>query len=195
MTRPASEYELFEQQTFEKIDFTRRKPVRGSYENCTFLHCNFEKADLSGFNFLECTFSHCNLSLANIADATIKETVFNESKLLGIVFEKCNAALFSADFEKSDLSMSSFIKLKLKKIRFKGCNLRDTDFAYADLSAAVFDGCDLAGAKFDRTILEKADLRTSYHFSIDPEANRIRKAKFSMQGALDLLTKYDIEID
>jgi hypothetical protein len=43
--------------------------------------------------------------------------------------------------------------------------------------------------------LEKADFRTSYNYSINPEVNRIKKAKFSTAGIAGLLCKYDIEIE
>ena len=59
----------------------------------------------------------------------------------------------------------------------------------------MFDHCDLSQAVFDRTILEKADFRTSYNYSIDPENNKIKKAKFSMTGISGLLAKYDIEVE
>jgi uncharacterized protein YjbI with pentapeptide repeats len=73
--------------------------------------------------------------------------------------------------------------------------LQDVDFAEADLTAAVFDNCNLIQAIFDRTILEKADLLTSYNYFIDPETNNIKKAKFSIDGVIGLLAKYDITIE
>ena len=51
------------------------------------------------------------------------------------------------------------------------------------------------GAKFENSILEKADLRTSRNYLIDPELNKIKKAKFSIHGIAGLLAKYDIEIE
>jgi len=42
---------------------------------------------------------------------------------------------------------------------------------------------------------EKADFRTAYNFSIDPEVNKINRAKFSSMNLAGLLSKYDIEID
>jgi hypothetical protein len=51
------------------------------------------------------------------------------------------------------------------------------------------------GATFESTIIEKADFRTSFNYSIDPEKNRIKKARFSLAGIAGLLDKYDIEID
>jgi hypothetical protein len=43
--------------------------------------------------------------------------------------------------------------------------------------------------------LERTDFRTSYNYSIDPEINRISKAKFSINGVVGLLGKYNIEIE
>ena len=58
-----------------------------------------------------------------------------------------------------------------------------------------FINCDFSGAVFENTILEKADLRTAINYSIDPEINRLKKAKFSMPGLIGLLDKYDIELE
>lgn len=69
------------------------------------------------------------------------------------------------------------------------------DFTECDLSDSLFDNCDLMRANFDNTNIEKADLRTSYNYSIDPEINRIKKAKFSIHGISGLLEKYDLLID
>jgi uncharacterized protein YjbI with pentapeptide repeats len=59
----------------------------------------------------------------------------------------------------------------------------------------VFDNCNLTQAIFDHSILEKADFRTSYNYSINLEINRAKKAKFSILGVSGLLDKYDIEIE
>ena len=59
----------------------------------------------------------------------------------------------------------------------------------------MFDNCNLLQAIFDHTVLEKADFRTSYNYSIDPEINRMKKARFSISGISGLLDKYDIDIE
>jgi len=69
------------------------------------------------------------------------------------------------------------------------------DFSECDLTGAIFDECDLSRATFDRTTLVKVNFRTSYNFSIDPEINLLKKAKFSLTNISGLLDKYDIEID
>jgi uncharacterized protein YjbI with pentapeptide repeats len=73
--------------------------------------------------------------------------------------------------------------------------LHEVDFTEADLTAAKFENCDLQRTIFANTILEKSDFRTAFNYSIDPEINRIKKAKFSLPGVLGLLAKYAIEID
>jgi hypothetical protein len=50
-------------------------------------------------------------------------------------------------------------------------------------------------AIFENTTIEKSDFRTSFNYLIDPEKNRIRKARFSITGIAGLLDKYDIDID
>ncbi len=103
--------------------------------------------------------------------------------------------MFAVDFKNCVLNFSCFYKRSLKKVKFVSSSLHETDFTEADMTGALFDNCDLKMAVFANTILEKADLRTAYNYSIDPDSNRIRKAKFSMDGIAGLLHKYDIEIN
>lgn len=115
--------------------------------------------------------------------------------MLGLRFDNCNEFGLSFSFEGCQLIHSSFYKTGLKKTIFRDCQLQEIDFSEADLTSALFDNCNLQHATFDSTILEKADLRTSFNFSIDPELNRIKKAKFSLSGITGLLDKYEIEIE
>jgi uncharacterized protein YjbI with pentapeptide repeats len=75
------------------------------------------------------------------------------------------------------------------------CQLQEVDFSESDLNEGVFNDCDLTHATFERTNLEKADFRTASNFSIDPENNKLKKAKFSTDGLAGLLTKYQLQID
>jgi fluoroquinolone resistance protein len=115
--------------------------------------------------------------------------------MLGLHFESCNPLGFSVSFDRCMLHHASFYRLHLKKTLFKHSTLQEVDFTACDLSGSVFDSCDLAGAVFDNTVLEKSDFRTSFHYSIDPGSNRIKKARFSLSGVSGLLHRYDIEID
>jgi fluoroquinolone resistance protein len=167
----------------------------GEYENCKFVSCDFSDADLSSCVFLSCEFLGCNLSMVKIAKASFQEVTFSECKLLGMRWDSCSPFGLSMGFSNCILSHSSFYKLKIKNTRFVSCQLHEVDFTEAELNNASFDGCDLKGAGFSGTNLERADFRTALNFSIDPEANRIRKAKFSLSRLPGLLGKYGLEID
>ncbi len=115
--------------------------------------------------------------------------------MLGLHFDDCNDFGLSFSFESCQLNHASFYKTKIKKSVFKNSHLTETDFTDCDLTSAVFDNCDLTGAIFENTYLEKADFSTSKNYTIDPEINRIKKARFSVFGLAGLLTKYDIIIE
>lgn len=182
------------EERIEKTDYSESPLTKGEYEECTFVSCNLSSTDLTSINFSDCEFIGCNLSLAKIAKAAFRNVTFKDCKLLGMHFEDCNEFLFEVQFENCILNLSSFYQLKVKKTVFKNCSLHEVDFTETDLSTTIFDNCDLARALFRQTVLEKTDLRTSYNYSIDPETNRIKKAKFSTAGIIGLLDKYDIEI-
>jgi fluoroquinolone resistance protein len=194
---------FIEEKTFDKIDFTQNLLGKGEYESCTFLNCNFSYADLSELKFLECEFSGCNLSLAKLTQTALKDIKFKNCKMLGLNFGDCNEFGFAVNFDTCILDRSSFVdptaslkkRVKLKQTVFKNSQLYEVDFTECDLGSARFDNCDLTGAIFKNTILEKADFRTAINYSIDPEINRIKKAKFSQSGIAGLLDKYDIEIE
>jgi len=181
--------------TLERGDFTQRSLAKGEYEACVFINCDFSNSDLSGNKFVDCEFTSCNLSSASLAGTTFQDVTFNKSKMLGFQFENYNQFIMPFNFENCILDHSSFFRSKIKGIVFKDSQLRQVDFTECDLTSAIFDHCDLAGAIFDHSFIEKADLRTSFNYSIDPEINRIKKAKFSSQGIAGLLDKFDIEID
>lgn len=184
-----------EDKTFEKESYAISPFAKGEYENCRFIDCDFSNADLKDVKFLECEFSGCNLSLAKIDRTAFGNVKFRDCKLLGLLFTNCQEFGLSFQFDGCILDHSSFYKAKIKKTNFRNSKLTEVDFSDCDLSASIFDMCDLLNAKFENTILEKADFRTAYHYSIDPELNRIKKAKFSLEGIGGLLDKYDIEIE
>jgi fluoroquinolone resistance protein len=92
------------------------------------------------------------------------------------------------------LNLCTFYKMKIKNTRFVNCSLLEVDFTETDLTAAELNNCNMLQAVFDNTILEKADLRTAINFSIDPERNKLKKAKFSATALSGLLHKYDLII-
>jgi len=185
----------FEPQVFDKIDFNKSEWEKGEYEQCMFKDCDFSNINLSGSVFSDCTFQDSNLSLAKLVKTGFKQVQFIGSKLLGLRFDLSDDFLFSVHFNHCILNHSSFFRKKLKGTDFLHCKLEEVEFIESDLSHCRFDYSDLRGAKFENTNLEKSDFREAIHYSFDPEKNRVKKARFSMQGVLSLLDKYELDID
>lgn len=83
----------------------------------------------------------------------------------------------------------------MKKTLFKECSIKEANFAETDLSGAVFSKCDLSRTTFQQSDLSGVNFLTAINYSIDPEINNIKKARFSADGVLGLLDKYDIIIE
>ena len=186
---------IINNETFRDIIYTHESLVNGDYESCSFINCDFQKLNLSNINFIECTFENCNLSSTQLNNTGLKTVLFKKCKLLGMSFTDVNPFLLALQFEACMLNLSSFHKHKLKGTKFINCSLHEVDFEACDLSAAQFDHSDLREATFNKTNLEKADFRLAINYSIDPERNAMKKAKFSSSGIHGLLNKYNIVIE
>ena len=182
-------------ETYDRIDVKENPLVKGDYEGCKFTSCDLSNSDLSEIKFIDCEFTGCNVSLAKLSKTVFRDVRFVSCKMLGLLFYHCSEFGLSFGFDHCNLGHSSFYKTKIKKTVFKNSQLEEVDFTDCDLASSSFDHCNLAQARFENTILEKADFRTSYNYSIDPEINKIKKAKFSLNHVTGLLHKYDIEID
>jgi len=89
----------------------------------------------------------------------------------------------------------SFVGKKMTKTNFLECSLKDANFSNADLSSSSFKNSNLEGCIFNKTQLKNVDFTTAFNFTLDPEINFIKKAKFSRDSLLGLLAKYDIVVE
>lgn len=164
------------------------------YEQCVFNECDLSECDLSAFKFVDSIFQHCNLSLTKIQNTAFRNVKFKHCKMLGLQFEDCASFGLAFSFEDCQLNHASFFKVKMPKTVFRDTPMIGVDFTGADLSGAVLANCNLSEAIFDLTNLEGADLYSAYNFSINPENNSVKMAKFSLFSLSGLLDKYEIEI-
>ncbi|NNE26460.1 MAG: pentapeptide repeat-containing protein [Saprospiraceae bacterium] len=185
--------DLIEGQEFRKLN-GETFPGPSEFDNCHFDDCMLQNADLSRSNFIECRFSHSDLSNASLDATSFQKTIFQDCQLLGLHLFNCNTINFEVDFINCLLDLSVFQEMNLKRSRFKDCRLTGVDFTAADLSGVNLEQCNLQNAVFERSILIKTDFTTARHITLDPEVNTLTGAKFSEQGALNLLNKYQVEI-
>lgn len=164
----------------------------GTYEGCHFVNGNFTGQDFTDRKFLDCVFDHCILDRVDITNVSFNAVQFLHCKMMGITFNKANEHLFIVDFNHCILNYSSFRERRMPNFIFHHCEMQEVDFEYTNLTGAVFDHCMLQRSRFEHTILNRADFRTATHYTIDPEKNKMKNAKFSLEGVAGLLEKYKI---
>lgn len=192
MTNNITYHELKE---FRDINYSGKTMRKRAFNKCKFVGCNFYKSDLRDNSFEDCLFDNCDFSMADVDGTGLRNISFNNCKILGVNFTKCSRFMFSFSFENCIIDYSTFFGTKLKKTQFIKCSLKEVDFSEADLSSASFNQSDLSGTKFSNTILEKADFRYAVNFDIDPEYNKLKKARFSVTQLEGLLYKHQLDID
>lgn len=185
----------FYEETFKGVDYTKISIVKGEYDSCSFVDCNFDSIHASNIQFLECEFINCNFSNTIVENTAFKDVIFEECKLVGVKFNECDPFLLAFQFNKCQLNFASFYKLKLQNTIFNNCSLEEVDFVEANLSKGLFDDCNLKRAIFDNTNLEKTNFVSSYNFDINPARNLVKGAKFSQQNVQGLLNSFQIIVE
>lgn len=182
-------------QVLSGLDAARLLALGREFEQFHFINCELSEANLAGLRFEDCLFERSNLTTARLGGAALQNVAFADCKLLGVAFGACQDMLFGVHFDDCQLRYASFGGKKLAGTRFSHCSLAETDFTNADLTGAVFAGCDLSGTVFHDTQLTGADFTTATGFSLDPEANNLRGARFALAGLSGLLDKYGLLIE
>lgn len=183
-----------EGQVFKSEDFSKKSLESNSFINCSFDRCNFSESILRNAKFCSCTFTNCNFSLIKLEGSRLQDVWFVDCKIVGAEFFKCDKTFFSVFFKNSLLHYCNFSDLIMKNATFNGCKLKENHFTNTYLVSADFSHADLSGTIFHKCDLSKADFSTATQYDINPEANKIKKAKFSLPEAANLLKGFDIII-
>jgi uncharacterized protein YjbI with pentapeptide repeats len=184
-----------EDQRIEGISYAEGEIIQETFDYCTFVKCNFTKTQVALCLFNDCSFVDCNLSMTDFNQSTLNNVSFKNCKILGVSFGKCHDFIFEVSFDNCVLDYSSFEKRKMPKTSFLRSSLKGTDFGLADMKQCRFVESDLTEAIFYNTNLQEADFSTAYNYTIDPDENNIKKARFSREGLTGLLYKYNIIIE
>ncbi len=183
------------EQEYTNVDFSQEPIVGAEFNNCTFINCNFSNCKLDNTDFLDCRFESCSFIMVHTHNTGFKEVKFEGCKLVGLDFSLCNDFLFKVEFENCQLDYALFTKKKLRKTKFQNCSVKEADFTQTDLSHAIFGQTDLTDSVFEGCNLEETDFRTAINFTIDPDQNRIKGARFSSYALAGLLRKYDLDLE
>ena len=179
--------------TYKDLDF-RVIELDEEYFHCTFQHCDFTEIIFGKVNFEACRFVSCNLCLTKMSGTSWNKVAFESCKLTGANFSASNKFTFSVAFNECNLQYASFQGLNMQDTHFDKCRIVETDFGQCNLKKSVFKDCDMTRSIFLKTNLEEADFSTAYNYLINPNENRMKKAKFALQGLPGLLAVYGIEV-
>lgn len=186
----------FEGQTFKSI-VQSKATIRGkTFTDCTFTRCSFVEAIFDGCKFRSCAFNDCDLSLVRVPDSVFAVT-FTDSKVIGVNWTQAHWSkngIQYIHFTKCAVNYSNFLGLSLKKMQLFHCIAHDVDFAEADLTKADCRHTDFAESRFFHTNLTEADMRGATNYTISPLMNTIKKAKFSLPEAIQLLKGLEIQL-
>lgn len=179
-------------QVFEKITQLPIGAKQTQFEDCTFKNCDLTEANFNGCNFINCSFINCNLSMVKFVQNGLDQIQFTDCKMVGADFSNAKDFLFGVNFSNCILDYAAFMKKKNRKAKFENCTLKGADFTEADLTETKFVNCDFDRAIFMQSTLNGANFISSFNYTIDPERNAMRKARFAASGLAGLLTNYGI---
>lgn len=163
------------------------------FYKCRFDGCAFFKTAFRRCRFEECVFDRCDLSMMKTPDSRFTDVRFVRSKLLGVDWTLASAPA-TPSFEASNISHSTFQRLAMPKLVLTDSVARDVDFTGANLTKARLVRTDFLGARFADTNLSEADFSDATNYAIDPTANRVKKAIFTLPEAMSLLAAFDIVV-
>jgi uncharacterized protein YjbI with pentapeptide repeats len=184
---------IFDKEIKNRV-FERDEMNFQEFESCTFDNCDFSLCNFIAVTFIDCRFNNCNFDGTKINHVAFRTVAFNNCKIREVNFSMCDKLIFEIHFNDCVLDFSKFYTLKLKETTFIDCSLVAVDFMSADLTEAIFENCDLYRSEFEKATIVKANLLTSYNYTIDPTKTKIKKAMFSLEGVKGLLYKHDIII-
>lgn len=183
-----------ENQIIQSENFSKKSLENHIFNCCSFNSCDFSESLLRNTQFCTCIFTDCNLSLAKLDGCRFQDVRFVGCKIVGAEFFKCEKTFFSPKFENCLLHYCNFSELNMKKISFGGSKLKECHFTNTNLISADFGEVDLSGTVFHNCDLSMADFASAVRYDIDPQTNKIKKAKFSLPEAVGLLKGFGITI-
>jgi fluoroquinolone resistance protein len=190
---PGKEYE---DQTFQGLLMGGESLRDCLFTDCKFLKSRLADIDFESCSFHNCKFQSCDLSLMRVNNSSFVSTSFTDCKMIGINWTDAywpkGRLLATLHFEGCSINHSVLAGLILPRIRITQCVAWEVDFTEADLSEADCQSTDFAKSRFYNTNLSGANFSGATNYTIAPNYNKIKGAKFSLPEAMSLLYNLDI---
>jgi uncharacterized protein YjbI with pentapeptide repeats len=180
---------------WDRQDFTSDDLSGSTFSGCTFTGCDFSGLGLSSTRFEGCRFVECNLSNVTVDHTRFDGVEFEACKLVGLNFGASDPLVFDLRLNRCLLRYVNFSQMRWKKAVVTDCNAVDSDFRGAKLPGADFSRTRFRSCRFHAADLAGADFRWAEGYDLDPRTESLRKAKFSLPEAMNLLAPFEILVD
>ena len=134
--------ESFEGQVFQNISGITDELRRKEFSGCIFKDCDLVECDFSGSSFTDCQFDNCNLSNVKVDNCRFRSVIFEDSKLVGVLFTRINPFLLRWVFKGCKIELCNFSGIKMPHSQFVRSFIRESDFINVDLRGSNFSGSD-----------------------------------------------------
>lgn len=197
---PTFDQSYYQGSRFTDLTLTGEALAEIEFEDCTFTRCRFVSCTFRRCRFADCHFQDCDLSNSTLPNSTLRVCAFDGCKLVGLDWTVTGgvgavALPLTVEFRNCVLDLSSLFGMAAPGLVLTRCHAYEVDLREADLRRADFTNTDLLGSLFSHTKLDGADFSGAINYAIDPTANSVRKARFSLPEAASLLRGFDIVID
>jgi fluoroquinolone resistance protein len=153
------------------------------FQRCRFLRCKLAESRWTRVKLEDSVFVDCDLTRMTPRELALRTVSFEGTRLMGVDWSEI-ARLPQIAFERCDLRYSSFVKVRLPDIHVVGCLAREANFLEVDLTGADFSDTDLTGATISGCTLVRANFARAQGVLFDPQKNRVRDARISLDTAV-----------
>jgi fluoroquinolone resistance protein len=188
------ERDYFVDETFDEVEAVGINLSGKEFERCVFRRCKLSESRWARAKFEQCRFEDCDLARIVPRGVSLSGVAFTNSRLMGVDWTELGLVP-SMSFDGCDLRYASFVKAKLQKTSLVNCVARESTFVDTDLSAANFSDTDLTGATFQGCTFAKADFTKAVGFAFDPQANRVKGARVSVDAAIAFVQSFGVAVE
>lgn len=181
--------------TCDQIEFAEFDMDEHTFDACIFNACTFTNADLSECTFQDCRFNNCRFLMCKMEATVWDSAIFTACRLTGMNFAEASGFGFYQEYEDCLLDSCVFYNNTLKNMYFKKSMIRGSSFENCPMQGIAFVDTEFQDTGFLGCNLETADFRTAMGYSIDPKANKLKKARFSLPAASSFLRYLGITIE
>lgn len=193
----ASKY--YEGETFDKLSFSGREFSGLTLVDCDFSGCVFEGCRIVRCLFTECRFTDCRISDPKLDYSEAKFTILEDCRLTGVNWGLLMPGNgFGEPIDKlvnCRMKYNFFTEMDLRRFKFAGSVLDGCTFADCKLTESDFSDCALGGTEFFRCDLTGADFRKASGYRIDVLSCPVKRARFTLPEAADLLYSLGIKLE